>query len=559
MSTAYMTRLRRLLLSSVVATAMPSAGGAFAQTPPLANSTADSSPSPVPAPTSPAGASMPPQPALTGSRSGGLLGPEFQFNASVFFSESYVNNPAGIAGQSRSDYMSSPGLTADLHEHSARITLDADYNGFGQFYAEGTVPTQFVNHLMAVGKIEVFPEYLDIDLRAFAQPVTTSNFGVVSAGDSIVPGGFRNSYGYYETPDLHFNWGDFASFKTMPSVGQVFFSVPPGTSAANTIPGVLSPENTTLRSVTEEISSGTDFDVLKWKLVGLFSETDRQQSLLSEKSGIANAQYALSHQWSLLATGGYDSISDTIPLTHDISGPVALGGLGLTFGQDFSLQAQAGERYNSLSFNGNLRYDLSPTSLLTASANDYVQTPEGQLLNNLTSLTALPNGTLTSNDDILENGTASSLTSFNIQSPDDPSLDQLISRYQVAALSLLEQLERTQASLSLFATRRTMLTGGFTGSPVIYSWGTQILASRNLNPLLAATLGATYSDNEEFGGHASTVTIQGQITYSLSRATEVFLQSNYLNRISSSSLTELSPLAGNVSTYRLTLGIRHAL
>jgi uncharacterized protein (PEP-CTERM system associated) len=455
--------------------------------------------------------------------------------------------------------MSSPGLAVDLHEHSARITLDANYSFLGQFYAEGTVPTQIENFLTAVGKIDVLPEYFDIDLRAFAQPVMTTNFGVVNAGDSVVPGSFRNSYGYYETPDFHFNWGDFASFKTMPSIGQVFFTVPPGTSVANTIPGIAGPENTTLRSVTEEISSGTDFDILNWKLVGLFSETDNQQSLLSEKSGIANGRYALSHQWSLLATGGYDSISDTIPLTHNISGPVALGGFGLTFGQDFSLQAQAGERYNSLSFNGNLRYDLGPTSLLTASANDYVQTPEGQLLNNLTSLTALPNGTLTSASDVLENGTASSLTSFNIQSPDNPNLDQFISRYQIAALSFLEEFERTKASLSLFATRRTMLTAGFSGPPVIYSWGSQILASRNLNPLLAATLGATYTDNQEFGGHASTIMVQGQLNYSLSRATQLFLQSTYLDRISSSSLIELSPLAGNVSTYKITLGIRHVL
>jgi len=531
---------------------------AHAQTPPLRESALDSS-SPAAGP-SPAGRPSSTQGSSTSLANGTLpTGPEFQLNASVIFSESYVSNATGIPGQSQADYLSSPGFSAGLHEHSARLTLDANYNFLANFYANGTLPTQIMNNLQTVGKLDVIPEYLDIDLRAFAQPVVTSNVGAVSAGDTVIPGSYRNSYGYFETPDLKFNWGDFASFKTMPSVGQAFFTTPPGTSTVNTVPEIAGPENTTIRSVTEEVSSGTDFEVLKWKLVGLFSETDREQSLLSEKSGIANMDYALSHEWSLLATGGYDSLLDTIPLTHNVSGPVALAGVGLTFGNEFSFQGEGGVKYNSLSFNGNLRYELNPTGLLTGSANDYVQTPEGQLLNNLTSLTALPDGTLTSDDDVLENGTASSLAGFNIQSPDNPSLDQFISRYQTVALSLLEELERTKASVSLFATRRTMLTAGFTGPPTVYSWGSTIMASRNVSPLLAATLGVTYTENQELGGHASTIMAQGQLAYSLSRATQIFLRSNYIDRLSSTSLVAASPLAGSVSDYRVTLGISHAL
>jgi hypothetical protein len=238
---------------------------------------------------------------------------------------------------------------------------------------------------------------------------------------------------------------------------------------------------------------------------------------------------------------------------------VALGGFGLTLGQDFSLQAQAGEHYNNLSFTGNLHYDLSPTSLLTASANDYVQTPEGQMLNNLTSLTALPDGTLTSADDVLENGTASSLTGFNLQSPDNPALNEIVSRYQIVAISFLEEFERTDASISLYGTRRTFLTTGFTGSPTSDSWNIQALVSRHITPLLTGTLGGTYTDNEEFGGQTSTITAQAQLDYSLSRSTHVFLRSSYLDRLSSHSLLALSPLAGSVDDLRVTLGISHAL
>jgi hypothetical protein len=274
-----------------------------------------------------------------------------------------------------------------VHEHSRRLTLDANYNLYSSFYANGTEQTQISNYLQAIGSADVIPEHLDLNLRAFAQPVVTSNFGALTAGNRVIPGAYSNSYGYIATPDLRFNLGDFATSNTMPSYGQVFFTEPAGTPPPITISGLTAPLNTTLRSLTEMISSGPDFDRLNWKLVGLLSETAQLGSLFSEKSGIANLRYALDYEWSLLATGGYDAISDSIPLRSNLSGPVGLGGIGLTLGRDFSLQAEAGERYNSFSFEGSLRYELTPTSLITATAADYVQTPGGQLLNNLTGLT----------------------------------------------------------------------------------------------------------------------------------------------------------------------------
>jgi uncharacterized protein (PEP-CTERM system associated) len=485
--------------------------------------------------------------------------PEFEWDASVLFSESYVTNAVGAPGASQADYLSNLGFASDLHEHSRRIVLDANYNFLANFYAKGTYPTQISNNLLALGDADVIPEYLDVNLRAFAAPVVTSNFGALTAGDRVIPGAYSNSYGYFATPDLKFNLGDFATWKTMPSYGQVFFTTPPGTPAANTIPNVFIPTNTTLRSLTEQISSGTDFERLNWKLTGVFSETDRSQGLLSEKSGIADGAYAINYEWSLLATAGYDAITNTIPLTQNVSGPVALGGIGLKLGPDFSFQAEAGERYDHLSVVGNLRYNITPTSLITASVDDYVQTPEGQLLNNLTGLTALSNGTLTSANDVLGNGTVSPLSSFSVQSPDYTALTNFVSRFQVASASLIEDFGRTHATISMFGVRQTYLSPGFTGPPTTNSWSVQLLASRNITPLLTGTLGGGYIYNQEFGAHVSTVSAQGELNYSLSRATNVFLSMNYNNRLSSSSLLVISPFGGNVADFMATLGIRHKL
>jgi uncharacterized protein (PEP-CTERM system associated) len=486
-------------------------------------------------------------------------GPGFQLGGTVNFSESYVTNASGGAGTSEPDYVSMLGLASKLRENSSRLSLDANYSLTTDFYAQNTEPTQIYNYLQALGNVDVVPEYLNVNLRAFAQPVVTSNLGAVSAGDRVIPGTFRDSYGYFGTPDFTFNMGDFASSQTTPSYGQIFFTTPDGTTAANSIPGLSGPENTTIRSITESVLSGTDFDRLNWKLTGVYSETDRTQNLLTEKTGIADVRYAIDYQWSLLLTGGYDAINDSTPLMRNVSGPVALAGFGLKLGGDFAFDIEAGERYNNLSIISSLRYNLSPTSVITASANDYVQTPEGQLLNNLTGLSALADGSLTSSEDAFGNGTGSSLGSFSLQSQDNPSLDQFISRYQIANISWVEQLQRTNVSVSLFGTRRTYLVAGFTGPDSVFSWGTRLSVSRNITPLLVATLGAAYAVNQEFGGQAETITAQGQLSYSLSPATRVYLSSDYVTRTSSQSLQTLSPLIGDTSDFRALVGISHDL
>jgi hypothetical protein len=589
MSPVFRLSFRRFVLSTTAFALIAGGGVARAQTPlaqegAVDNNSAASSPNPTSVAQlaiAPAGSSTsrtPSSPSSASTNSPTLSappGPEFLWNASVNFSESYVTNAAGVSG-AVPDYLSNLGFASDLHEHSRRITLDANYSFLTNFYAKGTEPTQISNNLLLVGDADVIPEYLDVSVRAFAQPVVNSNFGAVTAGNRVIPGSYSNAYGYYGTPDLKFNLGDFATFKTMPSYGQVFFTEPAGTAAlqrsslsplcsvlpslcANTVPGFDTPQNTTSKSVTEQVSSGTDFERLNWRLTGLLSETDQAGSLLSEKSGIANGRYALSYEWSLIATGGYDALSDTIPLTHNVSGPVALGGVGLTLGRDFALQVEAGERYNSLSFDGNLHYDLSPSSLLTASAIDYVQTPGGQLLNNLSALTALPNGILTSASDVLGNGMASSLASFSVQSPNNFALTQFTARYQTVSVAYLQEFGRNHAYISLFGSRQTILSSEFIGPPTGDSWTAQLLVSRNLTPLLTATLGGSYGDYQEFGVRTSTLTAEGELEYSLSQATRVFLRSNFVDRLSSESARSLSPLSGNVNDVQVTLGISHIL
>jgi uncharacterized protein (PEP-CTERM system associated) len=524
--------------------------------------------SPYSAP-SPASSSTPPQLDFSGSGAGtgplaktpltGPAGPSFQLNATVNASEAYVTNADGVGSANEPDYLTILGLSSDLHDHTRRISLDANYNLTTDFYARGTEETQVSNYLQALGTVDIIPSYVDLGMRAFAQPVVTSGLGAVTADNRVVPGTYSDSYGYFANPNLTFNLGGFATSQTMPSYGQIFFTTPTGTTNTNTIPSLGTPTDTTMRSVTETISSGPDFGHLSWRLVGLYSETDSTQYLLTEKSGIGNARYAIDYQWSLLFTGGYDAINDSVALLRNVSGPVALGGFGLKLGSDFDFEIEAGERYNNLSLTSSLRYAINPTSQIVASVNDYVQTPQGQLLNNLVGLTPSGNGTLTSSQDVFGNGSESTLGSFNLQSPTNPALDQFVSRYQVGSISWVEDFDRNNVSFSLFGTRRTYLVAGFTGPETSNSWGASLLVSRNLSPLLVAKLGAAYNVDQEFGGQGETASGQGELDYALSRTTNIYLMSSYLTRSSSPSLQSLSPLTGDTSDLIVRVGISHTL
>jgi hypothetical protein len=235
-----------------------------------------------------------------------------------------------------------------------------------------------------------------------------------------------------------------------------------------------------------------------------------------------------------------------------------MGGIGLTY-EDLQFEFQAGQKYNSASYLGSLHYDITPTASLTGSATDSIQTPEGQLLTSLSQLTATPNGTLTSISDIYANGTASSLAAFSAQPAGGSAYNQAIARYQRLDFSFAEDFERYHAYVTLYGTRLTQLDGVFLGPPVTNSWGTQAMLAHDITRLLTGTIGGGYTDYQELGGHAHVVTVDGQLSYSLSPDTNVYFRTDYVHRQSSRSLQTLSPFTGSLDDLRITLGLSHTL
>ena len=489
----------------------------------------------------------------------GSLIPGFQLGAAVQLAETYLTNAYGSSASSNQDnWLTTAGLSLDAHEHSRRVSLDANYNGQVYYYAKGSQSTQFINNLQGLADVIAIPDYLTFIGRAFAQPVIVSNSGFANAG-LVGANGYRNSYGYTIGPDITFRLGDFATSDTLATYGGAYFTDPNGVSSGFSIPGVPGPEQTISRTVSETLRSGTDFSRLQWTLIGQLNELDRAQGLFSEKTAIATFSYALSPEIKLLGTGGYDAISNTTPLNSNLTGPVGMGGVEVTLGPDFDFMIQAGQKYNHLSFLGSLRWNITATSSLTGQATDSVSTPEGQLLGNLSNLTASLNGNLVTANNIYANGSTSSLASFNAQSPGSLSFNQNIARYQELSFAYALDYERDHATLRVFGDRVTQLNGAIIGTPVTNSWGGQASYARNISRLTTGTLGAGYVYYQELGGHEKTYNVNGSIDYSLGPQTQVYLRADYFKRDSSTSLQSLSPFTGSLDDVQITLGLNHRL
>ena len=541
--------------SAALAAGLLAASASYAQEPPITLAQAQA----APAPAAPSGAAAE-RPANEVSTFVGSLIPGFQFDAGISLSETYATNAVGFSGgAAHDDWITLGGINLNMHDHSRRVSFDASYNGQVYYYARGAQPTQYTNDLQALATVVAVPDYLNFVGRAFAQPVVISNSGSVTANGITGPNGYRNGYGYSAGPDITFHLGDFASSDTLATYGGAYFTDPNGTSGLPVIPGVSGPENTIMRSVNQTFRSGPDFTRLQWTVVGVFSETDRSQGLFSEKAGVGTLQYAITREISLLGTGGYDKITNSTRLTKDVSGPVGMGGVSVTLGEDFSFQAQVGEKYNDVSFLGSLRWNIGPSSVLTGSATDSISTPEGQLLNNLTGMTASLNGNLTTASNIYSNGSTASLANFSAQSLGSLSFNQNIARYQMVTIGYSQDFERDHANVSLFGQRLTNLDGTFVGPPVTNSWGGQASYSHDISRLTSGTLGFGYGYYQELGGHSTNYNVSGQIDYSLGPDTRVYFRSDYYTRNSSQSLQTLSPLTGSLDDFRLTLGLNHQL
>jgi hypothetical protein len=355
--------------------------------------------------------------------------------------------------------------------------------------------------------------------------------------------------------------GDIAKSDLTASYGAEFFLQQSG-APTETFSPLLEPPPSNMQAyaATEKISSGSYFGRSMWDVIASDKEQTRNAGGLADREGSVDYDYALTRQVVLLSTAGYEAFDATPPLTRNINGIVALGGVRIALGPAFEFQVRAGRQYNAASYTGNLHYEINPAMSLAGGISDTVTTPAHLLLDNLENLTATDQGTLYDNNYELSNDLQSAFSAFNTAFGLGSGLSNTIQRYQTAKLSLLYETSRTHLRLTGFGVEQDILSPlPFGIDPHEMTYGVTALASRDFTRRLTGTIDTTYSIEHIFSGHDDILNTGGSLSYKLNPLMSVYVRANYLTRLTSQSLITLSPEGGNLSTAEFRIGIQRQL
>jgi predicted porin len=124
-------------------------------------------------------------------------------------------------------------------------------------------------------------------------------------------------------------------------------------------------------------------------------------------------------------------------------------------------------------------------------------------------------------------------------------------------LGVSDDFGREHLNVMAFASRLTQLSGVFIGPPVNNNWGANATFSHDFTRLMSGSITGIYTNFEELGGSASTYSIDGRLSYTLSELTNVYFSTEYLTRDSSATLQALSPLTRGYDDLRITIGLTH--
>jgi hypothetical protein len=489
------------------------------------------------------------------------------FNGSVDLSETYTTNAFGVGsgfgGGSGPDFITTLGLSLGAHDHTVRFDGDLSSRVAADLYARHSASDHVYLYLDAVGNAILVQNYLVLRASAFAAPILANNLGPLGAGGRPVAGGAytgtRDTYGYTVSPDLTFRLGDFANLDTVPRQSSIFF-VPPNTPTVNQpVPGQTIPDAVYLYGASEIISSGTDFNRLNWTFTGSYDVTSERLLEYREAIGLADLKYAISRELSLLGNFGYESLTSNQPLLKSLVGPVAMGGLRVTFTNAFEADATAGWRYNSNSYTGNLRYAVGPYTTILGSYTDSVNTPAGLLSGGFGQIGVNGQGGFVNTGYQPPGGglppSVPGVTTPNPVPVGGLGFNTAILRYKAATASVLYIADRTDLRLTAYRTSYDTLTVLSGALPQTTSTGFEFAANRRLTPRLSATATVNYLMQDVLGGRYDLLNGSIDVDYTISPVMTAFFRAAYVHRLSNAALVAASPITTNESDATVTIGI----
>jgi uncharacterized protein (PEP-CTERM system associated) len=316
------------------------------------------------------------------------LGP-WQISPRLEARETFDSNPTGAPkGQTRPDGYTSliPGI--NISRQTQYNTFVFDYGAEGRKYYSDDDLDQIRNNLSEYSSTQLIQEMLYFDTRAFIGQALINQRGAVSAAPQLQSSNETEYYNYSLSPYLRNHFGSFADTELRYTFAQNAFK----NGAGGALPSSLT------NQINGVVNSGTEFSRLLWSVNAIYSDTDRSglssvavapqfatrnlNAAAIRETGEVGAEYGITREFSVLGTGGYESIHDPL-FVHNIDDPTWSGGFRLRPGPSTNLLLVYGFREGEHFWSGRASYDYDPTTRVALRYNEGLVTNDTLFQNNL--------------------------------------------------------------------------------------------------------------------------------------------------------------------------------
>ncbi|MBL8838109.1 MAG: TIGR03016 family PEP-CTERM system-associated outer membrane protein [Alphaproteobacteria bacterium] len=454
------------------------------------------------------GAAIPPEPAAdepAPPSPGRLVAftPRFQIR------ELFTDNALLTSTGRKADFLTTVSPGFNIRVQGARTRLDFDYSLDYDYYARSTSLNGFRHNLAGTGNVELLQRSIFVDVSAFAgQDRISANSGT-SAVDRRLANNSSQAYSYSISPYWIARYGPYATSNLRYRFAQYFSesNTPTTVTATNTLAPV---SNTTLNDVSGSVNSGEYFGQLGWGVSGGYrSSRTGSGSRFSSWNGAVNGTYHINRTYAALASIGYQNI-DSGSGSQSTNGITWNVGLTYTPHERLSATIRYGRQYEQQSFSGDLSYQITPQTSLTASYSESVTTQQQLALEGLGFITTDPN-----TGQLIDSRTGLPFIGR------DPRFDQnnqvFIQRQYQASFRALRG-RNTYIINFFYTTRDTDITQDTASNQSQRSYSGSVVYSRQISRATDANASAAYTrSTTNGGGNNRTLRFDINVRYQMSR------------------------------------------
>ncbi len=308
--------------------------------------------------------------------------------------ETFDSNPTGATRGTpprRPDGYTTVIPGVNVSRQTDRNTFVFDYQLEGRKYYEVEGLDQIRNNLNEYSSTKLIEELLFFDTRAQIGQAVINSRNITSASPQTQGSSETEFYNYSLSPYLRNHFGGFADSELRYAFAQNAFS----NNNGGAFPNSLS------HQINGTLNSGTDFSRTLWSVTGLYSNVDRSdftstfvapQFATRPLNGVAEraigevgAEYAITRWFSVLGTGGYESIEDPT-LVKNIHGATWSTGFRVRPSTDASFLLTYGFREDHHFWSGSFIWDYDPTTRFVARHREGLVTNDTLLRDNLGTL-----------------------------------------------------------------------------------------------------------------------------------------------------------------------------